>query len=138
MPPTVILMHPRRWGAPLALLDDTHRPLFVPASQGPMNVGGLLTDVDSQQVVGNMQGLPVVTDPNIATNLGYSTIEDAIFVMRVQDLILYEGGLRLRALAEPKADQLSVLLQCFSYFAFSAGRQPASVVMLTGLTAPTW
>jgi HK97 family phage major capsid protein len=35
MPPTVILMHPRRWSWLLAQLDQNQRPLFVPNANGP-------------------------------------------------------------------------------------------------------
>ena len=51
-----------------------------------MNVGGVLTDVASQQVVGNMHGLPVVTDPNITITSGVGTApgtNDIILVPRV-------------------------------------------------------
>ena len=30
----------------------------------PQNAAGILTNVASEQVVGNMQGLPIITDPN--------------------------------------------------------------------------
>lgn len=69
-PPQAIFMHPRRWGFFQSLLDTTNRPLFVPVSQNPMNAAGILINVASEQVVGNMQGVPIITDPNIPTTLG--------------------------------------------------------------------
>jgi HK97 family phage major capsid protein len=137
LPPEVIVMHPRRWGWLLAQADTTGRPLFLPEANNPYNASGILTDVDSQQVVGRMQGLPVVTDPNISTTSGAGT-EDDIFVMRASDLILWEGGIRARVLPETKAANLTVLLQIYNYLAFSAARYPQSVVVITGLTAPTF
>ena len=80
LPPGVIVMHPRRWGWLLTLLDTQNRPLFVPDGNSAFNAAGILEDVDSQQVVGRTHGLPIVTDPNIATNLGAGTNEDQIFV----------------------------------------------------------
>jgi HK97 family phage major capsid protein len=139
LPPDVIVMHPRRWGWFLSLLDSTQRPLFLPAANGPMNVAGVVTNVASQQVVGQMHGLPVVTDPNIPTTLGGTTgTQDAIFVMRSSDIVLWESGVRARVLPETKAQNLTVLLQIYGYLAFSAARYPASVVEITGLTAPTF
>ena len=89
LPPDVIVMHPRRWGWFLSLLDTTDRPLFLPAANSPWNVGGVLEKVDSQQVVGQMHGLPVVTDPSISvTSSGNS---DLIYVLRSSDLILFES-----------------------------------------------
>lgn len=140
LPPEVIVMHPRRWGALLASFDTAGRPLFIPNTQGAFNAGGILTDVASQQVVGTVQGLPVVTDPNISTTSGteYSSYgdEDIIYVLRASDLVLWESGIRARVLPEVKASNLTVLLQVYSYLAFSAARYPASVVTITGLGAP--
>lgn len=138
MPPEVIVMHPRRWGWFQSLLDNNDRPLFLPPSQGLFAAAGVLTDVASQQVVGSMLGLPVVTDPNIPTNLGYGTNQDYIYVLRASDLVLWESGIRARVLPETKAQTLTVLLQIYNYLAFSAGRYPQSVVQITGLTTPTF
>jgi hypothetical protein len=103
-----------------------------------VNVAGVLEDVDSQQVVGHVQGLPVVTDPNVTLTAGTGSNEDVIYVMRGSDLLLWEGGIRARVLPETKAANLTVLLQIYSYVAFSAARYPQSVVELTGLTPPTF
>jgi HK97 family phage major capsid protein len=138
-PPTVILMHPRRFGWLLAQLDAQSRPLFLPDANNPLNAVGILENVDSQQVVGRTHGLPIVTDPNLETNLGPGTNEDAIYVMRASDIVLWEGGLRARVLPETKASNLTVILQVYSYLAFSAGRYPQSVVEIVGgLTPPTF
>jgi HK97 family phage major capsid protein len=141
LPPEVIVMHPRRWGWFLSLLDQQDRPLFLPAANSPMNVAGVLTDVASQQVVGQMHGLPVVTDPNISTTSGSGSpagIEDIVYVLRASDVVLWESGVRARVLPETKAPNLTVLLQIFGYLAFSAARYPQSIVEITGLTAPTF
>ena len=141
LPPEVIVMHPRRWGWFLSLLDNQQRPLFLPAANNPFNAAGILSDVASQQVVGQMHGLPVVTDPNISTTAGAGTAagtNDNIYVLRASDLVLWESGIRARVLPETKAQNLTVLLQIYNYLAFSAGRYPQSVVEITGLTAPTF
>lgn len=138
LPPEVIVMHPRRWGWFLSLLDNADRPLFLGTANAPMNVAGVLTEVASQQIVGSMHGLPVVTDPNIPVTQGTGNNEDPVFVVRASDLVLWEGGIRARVLPETKATTLTVLLQIYSYLAFSAARYPQSVVEITGLTAPTF
>jgi HK97 family phage major capsid protein len=76
LPPEVIVMYPRRWGWFLSLLDASQRPLFLGTANAPMNVAGVLTDVASQQIVGSMHGLPVVTDPNIPVTQGTGNNED--------------------------------------------------------------
>jgi hypothetical protein len=53
-------------------------------------------------------------------------------------LILWESGIRAKVLPEPKAANLTVLLQIYSYIAFTPDRYPESIVSLTGLTPPTF
>jgi len=137
-PPEAVVMHPRRWGWFLALLDNQQRPLFLPDANRPWNAAGILEEVASQQVVGSIQGLPVVTDPNIETNLGAGGDEDPVYVLRASDVVLWESGIRARVLPETKAQNLTVLLQLYGYVAFSAARYPASIVEVAGLTTPTW
>jgi HK97 family phage major capsid protein len=138
LPPEVIVMHPRRWGWLLTLLDTQNRPLFVPDANSAFNAAGILTDVDSQQVVGRTHGLPIVTDPNIATNLGAGTNEDQVFIGRFSDFVLWESGIRARVLPETRAANLTVLLQIYSYVAFTGARYPSAVLTLSGLTPPTF
>ena len=122
----------------LSLLDNQQRPLFLPGANSPMNVAGVLEAVDSQQRVGQMAGLPVITDPNITTTAGAGNNEDIIFVMRASDLVLYESGVRARVLPETKSATPTVVLQLYGYVSFTAARYPASIVEITGLTAPTF
>lgn len=125
-------MHPRRWGWFLALLDSQQRPLFLPDANRPWNAAGILEEVASQQVVGSIQGLPVVTDPNIETNLGTGGDEDPVYLLRASDVVLWESGIRARVLPETKAQNLTVLLQLYGYLAFSAARYPQRIVEITG------
>jgi len=148
MPPTVIVMHPRRWAYFLAAVDTTGRPLVVPDSGNPMNSVATLGSVASQQVVGQMHGLPVVTDPNMPTTLGTATNEDVIHILRASDLLLWESGIRTRVLQEAATaaapsqggNTLTVRLQVYGYLAFTAARQPKSIVEIggSGLVAPTF
>ena len=140
MAPSVIIMHPRRWAWLLAALDTTNRPLVVPNAQGPSNAFATFGEVASQQVVGQFQGLPVVTDPSIPTTFGAGTNEDVIVVMRASDCILYESSLRTRVLPEVGSGTLTVRLQVYGYMAFTAERQPKgiSIVWGSGLSTPTF
>lgn len=138
--PTVIVMHPRRWAWMLAALDSSNRPLIVPSAQGPTNAIGEFGGVVSQQVVGSIQGLPVVTDPSVPTLLGAGTNEDRIIVMRASDLYLWESGIKTRVLPDVGSGTLTVRLQVYSYLAFTAERysKAISVISGTGLSAPTF
>jgi HK97 family phage major capsid protein len=139
LPPTVIVMHPRRWGWFLAALDSTNRPLVVPNANGPTNAVGLNEFTESQQVVGTIMGLPVVTDPSIPITVGAGT-EDQIIVMRASDLVLWESDIKSRVLPDVGSGTLTVRLQVYGYVAFTAARQPkaVSVISGTGLIAPTF
>jgi len=140
MPPTVIVMHPRRWAWFLAATDTTDRPLVVPQAGNPQNAIATLGAVAAEQVVGQMHGLPVVTDPNLPTTLGTGTNEDVILVMRASDLLLWESGIRSRVLPDVGSGTLTTRLQVYGYLAFSAARYPKSVVEIggAGLVAPTF
>ena len=139
MAPEVIVMHPRRWAAFLSVFGSDDRPLIAPNGNA-FNQVGTLDAVASQRVVGGMQGLPVVTDPNLPINLGAGTNQDVIHVLRASDLVLYESSTRARALQETRANTLTVLLQLYGYLAFTAGRYPQSVVEIggTALTTPAF
>jgi HK97 family phage major capsid protein len=140
MAPTVIVMHPRRWAYLLAASDSNGRPLVVPDVGNPQNAVATLGTVGSQQVVGQMHGLPVVTDPSMPTTLGAGTNEDVIHVLRASDILLYESGIRSRVLPDVGSGNLTVRLQVYGYLAFTAARYPASVVEIggTGLVSPTF
>ena len=131
-PPTVIVMHPRRWAWMLAAVDSQGRPLVVPNGQGPTNAIAAFGTVGSEQVVGSLQGLPVVTDPSIPITDGSGTNEDSIIVMRAQDCILYESSLRTRVLPEVLSGTMQVRVQVYGYLAFTAERQPKSLTILSG------
>lgn len=135
--PTHIAMHPRRWAWLTAALDGDQRPLVLPSGRSVNNVA-TLDAVESQQIVGELQGLPVVTDPNIGTTYGAGGDEDLAYVQRSSDLLLYESAIRTRVLPEVKGKDLTVHLQVYSYVAFTAERYPASIVEIAGLEAPTF
>ncbi|MCX4573086.1 phage major capsid protein [Streptomyces sp. NBC_01571] len=140
MPPTVIVMHPRRWAWFLAASDSAGRPLVVPDAGNPQNAVATLGAVAAEQVVGQMHGLPVVTDPSMPTTLGAGTNEDVIHIVRASDLLLFESGIRSRVLPDVGSGNLTVRLQVYGYLAFTAGRYPTSVVELggSGLAAPSF
>lgn len=135
---TAIVMHPRRWAAYNASFDTTGRPLSVPNSQAPQNAIAQLGPVAARGVVGNIQGLPVLTDPNLPTNV--SSTQDVVLVLRASDLRLYESALRTRVLPEVGSGTLTVRLQVYGYLAFTAGRYPKSIVSIggAGLTTPSF
>jgi HK97 family phage major capsid protein len=142
--PNVMIMHPRRLAFILAALDDTKRPLAVPAMNGAMNA---ISVGDGSVVYGNsgysIAGLPVVTDANVTTTNGAGTNEDVIIIGNTQELHLWEEGdgapMYLR-FDQPKAAELDVLAVVYGYSAFTAARYPNASALVggTGLVTPTF
>ena len=84
-PATAIVMHPRRWGFITAGLDSSNRPLVVPAGNNPDNAVGVGEAAAYGNVVGNLLGLPVITDANIQTDAGSGNDEDIILIAKTDD-----------------------------------------------------
>lgn len=138
----VTLMHPRRWGWFLASVDSSNRPLVVPNPNGPFNSVGVSENVGGYPSVGSIMGVPVVLDANIPVNLGGSTNEDRIIVLDADEAIIMEepgSPLRLR-FDETTGGSLTVKVVVYGYSAFTAGRYPASVSVIsgTGLATPSF
>lgn len=141
MPPDTIVMHPRRWAYLLSSVDSAGRPLIASSNQPTQNAIGTATGVASANgLVGNIQGLDVIVDPQVPTNLGAGLNQDPIIVLRASDSVLWEGAPHAEAFRETKADQLSVLLRFYRYAAFTTARRTKSVSVIngTGLVAPTF
>lgn len=143
MPPDLIVMHPRRWGWAVGQVDGNGRPLVTPIA--PQNAMARFDRVASENIVGEIQGLPVLVDASIPTNNGASTNQDPIIITRSADLWLFEEGQgptppHQNTYFEVLSGNLGVRLQVYGYFAFTAERYgPAtSIITGTGLSTPTF
>ena len=95
---------------------------------------------------GDLFGLPVVKDANMPTTMsGTATTSgtaDAVVVLKEDDLILWEGQLKIRALRrDPLRHAADPVPGMYAYSAFQAHRFPPSISILTGntgLAAPTY
>ena len=86
-------------------------------------------------------GTPVVTDSNIATNLGAGTNEDEIYVVAPEECHLWEdpsAPMLIRAETNPKKLQLDLVL--YGYYAFYLDRYAGGHQKIagTGLITPTF
>lgn len=140
-PALALLMHGRRWEWVMASLDSSNRPLAVPNANGPFNALAVGDAPEYGAVVGSMQGLPVVTDNNLPTNLGAGTNEDIIIATRVVDHRLWidPAGPRTFSFEQSNAPQ-SIRLAVWGEAAFTGGRYPEATGTVggTGLVAPTF
>ncbi|WP_422933614.1 phage major capsid protein [Sinomonas sp. P47F7] len=137
--PRAIVMHPRRWTWLLAQVDSTGRPVVQPNTSGT----GFNTiaqsnaiqslDVDTP-IAGFFQGLPVVIDWNLPTNVGTPS-EDVILVADTSQCLLFEDGdglPRELSFEQTTGGSLTTKLVVYGYYAFTAGRYPAAVAKVGG------
>jgi HK97 family phage major capsid protein len=142
--PDLIVMHPRRWAQLLGGTDSTGRPLVLPDTGAGVQAFNLMSRGDGstpQGLVGQIQGLPVVVDPNIVTNLGAGTNQDTIIVTRRADQLFFEVGTPTVAVETGVlSGNLQVRIYAYGYFAFTFARYAAatSIIDGTGLITPTF
>lgn len=138
----LITMHPRRWGWITSLTAADGRPLVNTVYNGPQNVFGLNLNPGAQSlgegsggiVVGQINGLPVVTDANIPTNVG-TLSEDIVIVSDKSKMLLWEEGdgtPREIQYDQAAASKLQVKLQVYGYSAFTAGRRLTATAIVGG------
>lgn len=138
--PTVWLMHPRRFYWLIAQTDSNERPLVVPraVAQNPMGTS------DSTPTAGDtgmtFLGLPVVIDPQLPTNLGTATNQDEVFLLKQDDLWLFESPVTAEVFREPYAGSMGVLFRLYAYAGTILNRYSTSIATLngTGLAAPAF
>lgn len=139
LPADTIVMTPARWGWLENSADANGRPLVVPNGNAYNQIAVDGTPV-AQGQVGTMLGLPVYVDPNLPSNLGVATNQDEVFVLRRDDLELWETALQAASFDATYANQNSVLFRVLGYAAFIPDRYSASVQVIggTGLVQPTF
>ena len=142
--PDLIVMHPRRWAFFLGAVDTQNRPLVLPDAMGAVqifNAMGSQSGVVPQGLVGVLQGLPVLVDPNIPITLGAGTNEDIIVVTRRADQLFYEvGAPSITVETGPLSDVGKVRIIAWGYSAFTFARyaKATSRIAGTGLATPTF
>lgn len=139
-PATLIVMHPRRWGWVTSALDSQNRPLFNFQMEVPAWAATAFGEAAKYgQVVGTLQGLPVVTDASIPTNLGAGTNEDIVLVVRHFDVHLFEDSL-FQLTFEQAIGPEKVRLAVGKFSLLIAGRYPSAISTVggSGLVTPTF
>jgi HK97 family phage major capsid protein len=139
-PATAIIMHPRRWGFFTAGVDGNSRPLILPSGNNPDNAIGVGEAAAYGNVVGNILGLPVITDANVTTTDGGGNDQDQIYILKVDDHILFEDNLMQLKFEETNAGSLTTKMVVYGYSAFASGRYPAGMTKIqgTGLITPSF
>ena len=135
LPPDIIVMHPRRWAYLAGSLDSNNRPLVNPAGNFPTDPAAVGSAAGYGGVVGNIAGVPVVTDAGIPVDKGPGDDEDRIIVARRSDLLLWESAGAAPTVARfdsVGSASLTIKLVAYGYSAFTAGRYPTGVAVIDG------
>lgn len=140
--PDVAVMHSRRW-AWLQSQLTTSWPMISQPNIGSQSMGTNLHTRYGSGARGILpNGLVVIVDNNIATNLGGGTNEDEIYVVPTSECHLWEdpnAPVFIRA-EQAKAASLGVLLVLYGYFAYTFARFSGGTAKIsgTGLVAPSF
>jgi HK97 family phage major capsid protein len=141
--PNAILMHPRRLGFFLSGLDSQSRPLVVPTAYNPTNAMGTGNGYPNYGTNSgySLLGLPIITDANLATNLGASTNQDCIHVVDLNESHLWEeaGSPTYVTFEEPNG-KVALNIVLFGMFAYTSLRYPKAFAQIngTGLASPAF
>jgi HK97 family phage major capsid protein len=132
LPPSCIVMHPRR-AAWFAAGFDTSFPIFHQGGMGTFQVAG-----QDAGVAGMIAGLPVIVDANVPTTKGASTNQDTIYVLRIEDLLFGEEPAQSAVFEEVVSSTLAIRLQLWGYSLAALDRYPTAICAIngTGLAAP--
>jgi HK97 family phage major capsid protein len=139
-PADSIVMHPNRWAWILGSVDANSRPLVIPA--GPQFNGlGNPGAPAAQGFAGTFGGYNVYTDPNVsvtANGTSGTTAQDEIYVLRADELWLYESEVQAASFDATYADNASILFRVLGYLAFLPHRYTGAVQSIrgTGLLLP--
>jgi len=136
-PANAVVMHPNRWAWVVGSADSSNRPLIVPAGPG-FNGVGTTGDQVAQGYAGTIGSYNVYTDPNISLTANSATNQDEVYVLRTDQLWLYESAMQTASFDATYADNASILFRVLGYMAFIPNRYTGAVQVLrgTGLVAP--
>lgn len=136
------VMHSRRWYWLQKELTSTW-PAFTQPQIDPQALGKNLGVGYNKGIRGFLpNGVPVVVDNNIVTNLGAGTNEDEIYLVASEECHLWEdpsAPIYIRA-EQTKAATLQVLFVAYGYFAYTFNRFSGGQAKIggTGLVTPSF
>lgn len=139
---THVVMHPRRWHWFTSNLSSTW-PIIADPNVPASTIGIRVSDEYGPSIRGVLpNGLKVIVDGNIATNLGGGTNEDEVYIIAQDEAHLWEDAnapVLIRA-EQPAAASLGVLFVVYGFYAFSFRRYANghAKVAGTGLATPTF
>lgn len=143
MPPTGIVVHPRRFAAWASELDSTNRPLMVPMSvaQNPLAFASGDGSPVAQGFTGYaIHGLPIYTDPNATITNGAGTNEDIVLIADWKQQYTWLGPVMVDVDPSPMFKQSGKTVRARRYFATMVGHRDDAFAKIsgTGLATPSF
>jgi hypothetical protein len=139
-PVDLVVCHPRRWNW-LCAQVGTSWPFFGAPGQEAQQGGLMLSNTYGDGIRGQLSnGLKVIVDANVPTNLGVGTNQDEIYVCASGEIHTWtdpQAPTMIRA-EQPNAASLGVLVVLYSYVAMTCQRYANNPGKIggTGLVAP--
>lgn len=140
--PDLAVMHSRRWYWLQNVMTSTW-PLIGQQGIAPQNAGVNFAERYGSGFRGLLpNGMAVIVDNNIATNLGTATSQDELYIVPSEESYLWEdpNAPQFIRAEQAKAANLGVLLVLYGYFAYTLRRYTNShqKVAGTGLATPAF
>lgn len=131
--PNVAVMRPERWGKLIAAGDSSGRPLVLPkATYGANNTIGSANGVGAEGYRGDLRALDVYVDANIPANLGTGTNQDEIFILKSDEINLYESQPEFGVFEQTFANNLQLFIRAHEFYGIIANRYPGAISLIAG------
>lgn len=128
--PHFVALHPSVWNSFLADLDTATRPLALSTDSARFNAAGAF-EYSAQGLVGNIAGLPVISDANIPVNLGGGTNESRAIIVNRRGFDIWESTPTFKVADQTSITTLQYQLVLYGFYAVMS-RQPAMISVVSG------
>ena len=133
LPPTHILMAPRRYYYLAFSVDSSNRPVGAPTGFPPKLASLVPPSAGGAEPVDTFGGMPVYLDGAIPA----LTNADDVFFLRPDDMFLWESDPRTIVAVNPGSGTLQLRISLHRYVAFIPQRYPSGIGRLSALPQPT-
>ena len=130
LPPTLMLMAPRRYYYMAFSIDASNRPIGSPTGMYPKVP--TMDPLGGADAVDSFGGIPVYLDGAIPAGAN----SDDLFVLRADDMFLWESAPRTIVAVNPLSGSLQLRLSLHRYVAFIPQRYPTGIGRLSALPQP--
>ena len=129
--PNLVAMRPNLWGAIKGSLDGDGRPQQGIGGSVRVNTTGESNENRELGIKGEINGLPVCVDPNLAL-VGAATDQSPFYMINTDDILYWEGGVSTIAVDQARASNLEISIVLYLYVALCVEYRQASIGRVKG------